>query len=108
MIDKAQAIKNLAPEAEWVMRDGVIEWLSADIPQPTDEEIEAEVERLIAEQPAKEARAQRNRLLVESDWTQVLDAPVNHETWAEYRQALRDLPQQAGFPTEITWPVKPE
>jgi len=59
-------------------------------------------------QEAEEARTQRDALLAESDWTQVSDAPVNHQAWADYRQALRDLPQQAGFPTEITWPVKPE
>jgi len=56
---------------------------------------------------ADEARTQRDALLSESDWTQVSDAPVDQAAWAEYRQALRDLPQQAGFPTEITWPQKP-
>jgi len=60
------------------------------------------------EQEAEEVRTQRDALLSQSDWTQVPDAPVNQTAWAEYRQALRDLPQQAGFPTEITWPVKPE
>jgi len=37
-------------------------------------------------------RIQRDKLLFESDWTQVADAPVNKEAWAEYRQQLRDLP----------------
>lgn len=37
-------------------------------------------------------RRHRDRLLVESDWTQVADAPVNRQAWADYRQALRDLP----------------
>jgi len=60
------------------------------------------------EQLAAQARTQRDALLSQSDWTQVPDAPVDQTAWAEYRQALRDLPQQAGFPTEITWPVKPE
>jgi len=59
------------------------------------------------EQLAAQARSQRDALLSQSDWTQVSDAPVDQTAWAEYRQALRDLPQQAGFPTEITWPVKP-
>jgi len=59
------------------------------------------------EQLAAQARSQRDALLSQSDWTQVPDAPVDQQAWAEYRQALRDLPQQAGFPTEITWPVKP-
>jgi len=56
---------------------------------------------------ADEARTQRDALLSQSDWTQVPDAPVDQAAWAEYRQALRDLPQQAGFPTEITWPQIP-
>jgi len=56
---------------------------------------------------ADEARTQRDALLSQSDWTQVPDAPVDQQAWAEYRQALRDVPQQAGFPTEITWPQKP-
>jgi len=59
------------------------------------------------EQEADEARTQRDALLSQSDWTQVPDAPVDQTAWAEYRQALRDLPQQAGFPTEITWPQIP-
>jgi hypothetical protein len=37
-------------------------------------------------------RFQRDRLLVESDWTQVADAPVDRQAWATYRQALRDFP----------------
>ena len=37
-------------------------------------------------------RIQRDKLLVESDWTQVADAPVDKQAWAEYRQALRDFP----------------
>lgn len=37
-------------------------------------------------------RAHRDRLLAESDWTQVNDAPVDQSAWATYRQALRDFP----------------
>ena len=60
------------------------------------------------EQLAARARSERDALLKESDWTQVPDAPVDQVAWAEYRQALRDVPQQAGFPTDIDWPTKPE
>jgi len=59
------------------------------------------------EQLAAQARSERDALLSQSDWTQVPDATVDQQAWAEYRQALRDLPQQDGFPAEITWPVKP-
>ena len=57
---------------------------------------------------AKSVRDQRNTKLSESDWTQVADAPVNKTTWATYRQALRDITAQSGFPWTITWPTKPE
>lgn len=56
---------------------------------------------------AEQIRNQRNQLLTESDWTQVADAPVDQAAWATYRQALRDIPQQEGFPTDIAWPTKP-
>jgi hypothetical protein len=57
---------------------------------------------------AAQARAQRNSLLAASDWTQIPDAPVNAQAWATYRQELRDIPQQAGFPVNINWPTAPE
>jgi hypothetical protein len=57
---------------------------------------------------ANMARAKRDKLLAASDWTQVADAPVDQAAWATYRQALRDIPSQPGFPAEIIWPVKPE
>ena len=50
-------------------------------------------------------RKKRDLLLEESDWTQLVDAPVDRDAWARYRQALRDLPQQEGFPGEVVWPV---
>ena len=55
----------------------------------------------------KEVRVLRDALLTASDWTQVADAPVDQAAWAIYRQALRDVPSQAGFPDNVTWPVKP-
>jgi len=56
---------------------------------------------------AKSVREQRDQKLKDSDWTQVADAPVDKEVWATYRQALRDLTAQAGFPWEVTWPDAP-
>ena len=51
-------------------------------------------------------RAERNKLLVESDWTQLPDAPVDAAAWATYRQALRDITDQAN-PFTIVWPESP-
>lgn len=56
---------------------------------------------------AKSVRAERNRLIAECDWTQVEDSPVDKAAWATYRQALRDLTLQAGFPFDVTYPTKP-
>lgn len=54
-------------------------------------------------------RLTRNQLLAETDWTQAKDVPdAVSAKWAPYRQALRDVPQQAGFPDNVTWPTKPE
>jgi hypothetical protein len=52
-------------------------------------------------------RNERNALLAASDWTQLADATVDKAAWAAYRQALRDIPQQAGFPYNVTYPVTP-
>ena len=59
----------------------------------------------------EQARAKRRKLLLETDWTQTLDAPIStasKEAFRVYRQALRDVPQQADYPNTINWPVKPE
>lgn len=58
-------------------------------------------------QQSQAIRDQRNIKLSESDWTQVADAPVDKTTWATYRQALRDISKQQGFPWEVTWPDAP-
>jgi hypothetical protein len=69
-------------------------------PPPSPEELAAEV------------RAERNRLLAESDWTQLADAraamgEAKAAEWDAYRQALRDIPEQEGFPENVVWPDKP-
>jgi len=56
---------------------------------------------------AKSVRASRDEKLKDCDWTQVADAPVDKAVWATYRQALRDVTAQSGFPWTITWPDKP-
>jgi hypothetical protein len=56
---------------------------------------------------AKSVRATRDAKLAECDWTQVADAPVDKTVWATYRQALRDITAQEGFPWTITYPDAP-
>jgi len=71
---------------------------------------EAEYAAGANDRAAAEVRTERDTKLTESDWTQVVDAPVDQEAWATYRQALRDIPTNANFPnlTETDWPTKPE
>lgn len=70
----------------WVVRDKTSEELAED---------------------AQSVRAERNDKLAQSDWTQVADAPVDKAAWATYRQALRDITTQDGFPWTVTWPDQP-
>lgn len=50
----------------------------------------------------------RDALLKETDWTQAPDVPeATRLKWQTYRQLLRDVPQQTGFPTNVVWPAKP-
>jgi hypothetical protein len=53
---------------------------------------------LTEDQATANVRAKRNQLLTDSDWTQLSDSPVDKTAWATYRQQLRDLPAQNGFP----------
>lgn len=73
----------------------------------SDDEIAAE-EAAKTDAAATTVRSQRNRLLAESDWTQLNDAPVDKNAWAAYRQELREVPQQDGFPHNVQWPVMPK
>lgn len=59
------------------------------------------------EQKWEQIRLWRNEQLKASDWTQVNDAPVDKTAWAEYRQALRDLPAQNVLPDEVDFPTQP-
>jgi hypothetical protein len=63
----------------------------------------------IAAQKAQAVRSERNAKLTECDWTQLNDTPLDNAAkiqWTAYRQALRDVPSQAGFPDNVVWPTK--
>ena len=79
---------------EWVAN-----WEVSDLSQ---EEITAR-----SEQASASVRANRDALLTSCDWTQLPDSPADKEAWTVYRQELRDLTEQDGFPDEITWPIQP-
>lgn len=52
-------------------------------------------------------RQKRNRLLKESDWSQLNDSPVDKLLWSNYRQELRDVPQNYSDPDTVIWPTTP-
>lgn len=69
--------------------------------------LDYKLEKLSLEHSSQNVRDLRNQKLSESDWTQVLDAPVDQAAWAIYRQALRNVTSQAGFPWSVVWPESP-
>ena len=89
-------------------RDGVEQidgkWFTKYSVADMDDEAKAAKD---AEQ-ARSVRSDRNQRLKESDWSQGKDiADAVSQPWAVYRQALRDVPAQAGFPWDVTWPDAP-
>lgn len=73
----------------------------------TAEEQEAAYKAQKDAEQAKSVREQRNQKLADCDWTQLADSTADKSTWDTYRQALRDISKQAGFPWTIDWPVAP-
>ena len=107
------------PPYQYSMRQGVEQitgkWCTkyvagpifSDTPDATAAEQEAAYKAHLDEEQADSVRADRNARLAACDWTQLADAPVDAAAWATYRAALRDVPQQEGFPWNVTWPDAP-
>lgn len=96
-VDHTENLSEIAP----TFVDGVLtqQWA---VEPATEEEIAKRTEAM-----AFSVRQTRDALLQQSDWTQIWDATCDKDAWAEYRQALRDITSQPGFPWEIGWPEKP-
>ena len=76
------------------------QWVNEVIPvEPEPEEPEPTPQDVLV-------RSERDSLLAATDWTANSDVTMS-DAMREYRQALRDVPAQAGFPDDVTWPVKP-
>lgn len=73
----------------------------------TAAEHEAAYKAMKDAEQAKNVREQRNTKLAECDWTQLADSTADKPAWATYRQALRDITAQAGFPWTVEWPTQP-
>jgi hypothetical protein len=94
---RTQRLERQAPS----LNDGVwsIGWT---VIQKTADEMSAEVSA-----KAAAVRADRNKRLADCDWTQLADSPADDLAWATYRQLLRDVPSQVGFPWDVSWPISP-
>ena len=117
------ALNILRPDAKWVVRglppNEVIEWNDTEQTQPTEDEINAKLSELQNAEPYKLLREERNKLIAETDWTQLKDISldsIREKNWKEYRQALRDLPNGSTPKlnsygdldmSSVTWPDKP-
>lgn len=85
------------------------------VPFTPEEEAERDAEEAAwaadeSNRQATAARQQRDKLLADCDWRVARAAELGvvlDPAWSTYRQELRDVPQQPGFPSSITWPVAP-
>lgn len=91
-----------------VVRQGVIQLGDKWYTNYVAVDLSPEACTALDEQQASSVRITRNARLADCDWTQVADSPVDKAAWATYRQSLRDITSQPGFPWEITWPTSPQ
>ena len=93
-MDISKAIHSLVPEAEFIVESNSfnkIRWLSKNIPQPTEEEIQTKLAELRNAEPLRLLRQERNRRIALTDWRFRSDLSPSQE-WKDYCVALRDLP----------------
>lgn len=97
----------VATRYQIVVRQGVIQLGDKWYTNYVAVDLSPEACTALDEQQASTVRITRNARLADCDWTQVADSPVDKAAWATYRQSLRDITSQPGFPWEITWPTSP-
>jgi len=95
--NKQKLTKSLKPSYACKWSNETFEWIDLR----SDSEKRLEAESLVKDK--------RINLLVDSDWTQLPDVPLsNKNEWIVYRQQLRDITNQIGYPFNVVWPTKPE
>lgn len=122
MITLMQAIQVLRPGAQCRISGDIysgIIWDDKNQTIPTEEEVTAKVTELETAEPLRLLRIERNKLIAETDWTQLKDISldsIREKNWKEYRQALRDLPSNSNpnldnngdlNMSSVNWPDKP-
>lgn len=101
--ERFQHIVEADSEHYQLVRGDNLEWIVQAIPEKSAQEK--------FEEAAQAARIQRGSLISETDYLLMADYPISDETLKavqDYRQALRDVPEQEGFPFDIKWPEKPK
>tara|TARA_R100000353_G_scaffold169023_1_gene131882 strand:- start:230 stop:613 length:384 start_codon:yes stop_codon:yes gene_type:complete len=121
-LDIGDALSALRPNCEYMLEGenySGITWLDKNQTLPTEQEVLEKLEELKKERPFVLLRKERNRLISETDWTQLKDIDldiIRERNWKNYRQALRDLPAKSNPKlsedgnldmSSITWPDKP-
>lgn len=103
------AILALVPTAQVTVRGDEIEWIDPPQAPVTDAQIQETLAQLTASYPAALIRDKRDALLTGCDWTQMSDSTptAGKPAWVTYRQSLRDLTKQSGFPSNVVWPAPP-
>ena len=91
MITKANAILSLRPGAEWVLRGDELEWLDANQTQPSDAEIEAEVARLTALEPARIATENRRAAYIAEADPLFFKAQRGEATMEEWQAKVAEI-----------------
>ena len=121
--DITSALSALAPNASFAVKGDSyegIEWGETNSQtKPTKEEVTAKLNELNNAEPFKLLREERNKLISETDWTQLKDIDldiIRERNWKNYRQALRDLPAKSNPKLDdyggldmksVVWPDKP-
>ena len=107
---RAEAIAKLRPNAKWTMYGEDITWQDESQTQPTEDEITAKATELENAEPLKLLRAERNTKLAETDWVVTMHKELGTNiptAMKTYRQALRDITDDATSLDDVTWPEKP-
>ena len=111
MTDYAAVLTATFPDALWALTNNDLSTLTWDesntAKKPTKKALDEAAPQVERDLQWKAIRAERDRRLAASDWTQVSDAPVDAAAWAAYRQQLRDLPQNYILPSDVEWPEEP-
>ena len=117
-----RALEELKPNSEWAVTGDQysrLTWLDKNQTKPTEEELNNKIQELKTAEPFRLLREERNKLISETDWTQLKDIDldiIRERNWKNYRQALRDLPLVSNPKLDslgdldmssVNWPDKP-